>query len=92
MQPHEIQPDPVEEASLESFPASTRSSCRSKIDSMLLKEQALCLQARRAAASTRSHEYFLLSRINTALDFISQGDAYVFNRPGDLWTLSATML
>jgi hypothetical protein len=58
---------------------------------MLLKEQAPCLQARRAA-STRSHEYFLLSRINTALDFISQDDAYVFNRPGDLWTLSATML
>jgi len=26
--------------------------------------------------------------VNTALDFISQGDAYVFNRPGDLWTLS----
>lgn len=26
--------------------------------------------------------------VNTALDFISQGHAYVFNRPGDLWTLS----
>ena len=26
--------------------------------------------------------------VNTALDFISQGDAYVFNRASDLWTLS----